>query len=897
MQERIVKITERLLPLIDRFLTGLEWLVKQVVRAWVWLNSLDIPLSPLQWVLLFYVIFGVAYTVSTPVFEANDEIWHFGYVQYIRETGELPVQPNIDNPDSNDQQETTENFYRQHGNQPPLYYGLMALITSPFSIDDVDQYRNLNPHVTINQPDSFGNKNLVLHDETHSMWEGTGLTVQVIRIIGLALGAVTIVTVYEISKYVAPHRPTVAFVAAAITGLNPMFIFVSASVNNDSLAMVLNGLIILLTLRTMRDGFSLRHSLIITFLLGLTAITKVTSLVLIPLLIGVGIYTYRKTDDRQGLIVFLVAMLVFIAGIAGWWYIRNLQLYGELFGIFTMANIAGPRGVTFNLITLLTEYQQFRMSYWGLFGSMNIQIVAIFYMLVDLITFFSVIGCVFLLLQLVAISDFAYARYELSNLMVLISGFLLVWFGVLYFSTLTKASDGRILFPLIAILSPLVAVGFVEIVWWIVFSLRPPNLEFVRAGDAVPKPLLDEAMLWPLRFLGIVTLLTPFTVIASQYIAPDPVITLPETAKPVYAEFGDVALVGYEHIDRRYVPGEDVNVTLYWEVLEQSERDNSIFLSLIDDNLQEIGRYSSYPGAGTLRTSTWEAGQIYPDEYVVGIDQGAYGRYPFDIQVEWENLDVSNPISATSAEGDIIEPVLLDVGAIVSLRVESNPQGFAEILPEFQPSFDQMIRLREFLIDAERNEIVLHWQADSTPDDDYTVFAHVLDEDGNILAQADAPPRLPTGYWRWGESYLTYHTFPENIDILDYTIIVGWYLNDGLTYPRLEYETIVDDEQVFLDSYEIPWDIAFETFELTAEVTAEATDEMETPEANRRPVSGTGESTDEPESTAEETDEAGDAETPEAREETETDDMSEDDIETTDEPSEVEETEEVNEDD
>ncbi len=842
MQERIIKLTQRLLPLLDRFFTGLEWFVKQIIRVWVWFNSLNIPLTPLQWILLFYVIFGIAYTTSTPVFEANDEIWHFGYVQYVRETGEIPVQVF----------DGTETVYEQHGSQPPLYYGLMALLTSPFPIDDVGDYRTLNPHVTRDQPDSFGNKNLVIHDESRPMFEGTSLAVHIIRVIGLVLGAVTIFTVYEISRFIAPHRPTVAFVATALTGLNPMFIFVSASVNNDTLAMTLNGIIILLMLRTMRDGFDIRKTMIIAFILGLTAITKLTSLVLVPVLIGAGLFTYRKTKDRNGLLVFLVVLGIFFAGLSGWWYVRNMQLYGELFGLHTMANIAGTRGVTFNLITLLTEYQQFRMSYWGLFGSMNIQIVAIFYMLVDLITFFSVLGCVFLLLQLIAISDLAYARYELSNLTALISILMILWFGVLYFSTLTNASDGRILFPLITAISPLIAVGFVEMVWWVVFSLRPPNLEFVRAGDAVPKPLLDEAMLWPLRILGIITLLTPFTVIATQYVAPTPVIDLPATVKPVYAEFGDVALVGYEHIDRRYIPGEDVNVTLYWEVLEQSERDNSIFLSLIDDNLQEIGRYSSYPGAGTLRTSTWEIGQIYPDQYVVGIDQGAFGRYPFDIQIEWENLEIDQSISATSAEGDSIAPVLLDIGAIVSLRVESTPQGFAEILPESQPTFEQMIRLREFLIDNEHNEVVLHWQADSTPDDSYTVFAHVLDEDNNIVAQSDAPPRLPTEYWRWGESYLTYHNFPEDIDLLDYRIIVGWYLNDGKFFDRLEYPTVIDEEEVFLDSFEIPWDLAYQVFELTAEVTPEATDEadeFETPEARRQPVSGTGEATDEPDAT------------------------------------------------
>lgn len=858
MQERIVQFSQRLLPLFDRLMMGVEWLLKQIVLAWRWLNSINIPLTPIQWIVVLYVTFGIAYMVSTPVFEANEELWHFGVVQYIRETGELPIQ----------QFDGTDTIYQQHGSQPPLYYALMSLITSPLSIEDVDNYRTLNPHLIDNQPNSFGNKNFVLRDESQPMFEGTGLTVLVIRVVGLALGIVTIVAVYEIGKYIAPQRPTVAFVAAAITGLNPMFIFVSTSVNNDVLAMAFNGVIVLLMLRTLRDGFNRQYSLIIAVLLALTCITKLTSIVLIPVVLGVGYFNYRKTNDRRGVMFYLFTIVIFWALFAGWWYVRNIQLYSEPLGMLTMANIAGPRGVTFSPLTLLTEYQQFRMSYWGLFGAMNIQISPIFYMLADLMSFFSLMGIVFLVLQLLAISDFAYARYELTNLLVLISVSLLLWFGILYWSTLTNASMGRVLFPLIAVISPIIAVGFVEFVWWIIFSLRPPNLEFVRAGDAVPQPLLNEAMLWPLRFLGIVALLTPLTVIASQYGAPLPVTELPPRAHPVYAEFGDVALVGYESIDRRYVPGENVTIKLYWEVLEQSEHDNSIFLSFVDINGQEIGRYSSYPGAGTLRTSVWKQGNVYPDKYVMAIDQGAFGRYPFDLQVEWENLEINQSISATNTEGDMIEPVLLDIGAVVSVRVDGSPQGFAEILPlEIQPNFNGAIRLREFLIDTDRNEVILHWQAETSLNESYTVFVHMLDEDGNIVEQSDVPPSLSTKYWRWGENYLTYHEFPEDFDMLEHTIIVGWYLNDGLSYERLEYKRDTEEGEVYFDTYEIPWDLAYEMFELTAEVTPEVTAEttadadkddqsaeVETPEA-RRSVSGIGEATDEPEVTAEATDE------------------------------------------
>ena len=813
----------RLRPLISR----LQKLWELGRRAWQWANHLQIPLSPLQWILLFYAIFGLAYAGATPIFEADDELWHFGVVQHLRQAGDLPRQVF----------DGRETIYAQHGSQPPLYYALAALLTAPIDIADADDYRQLNPHVSADQPEAFGNKNRVIHARSESLWQGAGLAVLIIRFLGLALGLGTITLVYKISLYLAPQRPTVAFVAAALTGLNPMFIFVSASVNNDALAMLLNGALIWLILRCLRDGCKAPYSLAIGVVFALSCLTKLTALTLLPVLLSLGAFDFYRRRDRRGLLIYGACLLLFWIAIAGWWVLRNMQLYDEPLGMMMMANIAGPRGMTFSPVDLLTEFQRFRMSYWGLFGAQNIQVTAIFYLLLDLMTFSSVVGCLFLILQLLAISDFAYARYELRQLLALLGAAALLWLGILYWNLLTPASDGRVLFPLIAVISPLLAVGFVEVVWWIVFSLRPPNLEFVRAGDAVPRDLLHRAMSWQLRFLGLVALLAPFTVIASQYHAPQPIAAIPAFARPVYAEFGDVALVAYERSDRRYSPGDRVRVKLYWQVLSQSARDNSLLLSLMDDNNQVIGRYTTYPGAGALRSSRWQPGALYPDEYLIAIHTGASGRYPFDLRVQWAHEPSDEAIAATDADGQRIEPVLLDIGAVVSLRMQTTLTGFIEIPADDQPSFDESLRLQQFLLDQELNEIILHWKTDAAPADDFTVFLHVLDENGAIAAQADGPPRLPTHYWRWGESYFTYHQLPEDLDLLQHQVIVGWYLNDGETYPKTEFRVDGEEGEAYLDAYTLPWEIVLESMQLTAEaaLTQEAATPAETAEAPSPP--------------------------------------------------------------
>lgn len=852
MLAKIAGLGQTFRILKNHALRGLARMIALARVLWRWADSIDIPLSPLQWILLLYFVFGALYLGATPVFEANDEIWHFGFVQHVRQRGSLPVQ----------QFDGRDTLYQQHGSQPPLYYILMALVTSPVDIDDADQYRLLNPHVNKLQPESFGNKNLIVHDKTLSMFRGAGLAVLIIRALGLVMGAATIALVFKVGELIAPQRPTVAFVAAALTGMNPMFIFVSASVTNDSLAMLLNSALILLLLRTLRDGFRLRYSLAIALLFAVSCLTKLTVFAVLPVFLGAAFFAQRKTNDRRGALIFFSLVVLLWLLIAGWWFVRSVQTYGEPFGIITMANMAGPRDITFNLVEIFADFQQFRMSFWGLFGALNIQVTGIFYVLLDIMTVFSVIGFVFLILQLLAISDFAYARYELAHLLTLSCALAFAVLGILFWSTLTRAVEGRMLFPLVAVVIPLLAVGLVEIVWWIVFFLRPPNLEFVRAGDAVPKELLHDTMVWQLRILGAVALFAPLTVIAGQYAAPQPVKEIPDKALPVYAEFGDVTLVAYERVDRRYSTGDRVHFKLYWQVSQPSTADYSILLSLVDDNQQEIGRYATFPGAGTLRTSRWQAGAIYPDEYLISIYNAAHGRYPFDLRIQWKDVAEGTTIPPTNSDGKLIEPVLLEIGAVVAARSQAVSGAANEIQGDMQPKFDESILLESFQLDLELNEIILNWKAESAPSESYTVFAHMLDEDENIIAQADASPRLPTEYWRWGESYKTYHRFPGEFNMIDHRVIVGLYVNDGLSYPRAEYRVTVDDsedeaeepaaiavavvgsdsieepeqeseaepEVMILDSFAIPWDIASEVLALTPtpEPTAEGGDKEAT---------------------------------------------------------------------
>jgi hypothetical protein len=75
-----------------------------------------------------------------------------------------------------------------------------------------------------------------------------------------------------------------------------------------------------------------------------------------------------------------------------------------------------------------------------------------------------------------------------------------------------------------------------------------------------------------------------------------------------------------------------------------------------------------------------------------------------------------------------------------------------------------------------------HWRASAPVDFDYTAFAHLLDAQGNKIAQLDWQPHdrmglLPTSAWPLGWPVTDAQQLPLPPDLAagDYTLLVGFY--------------------------------------------------------------------------------------------------------------------------
>jgi hypothetical protein len=76
--------------------------------------------------------------------------------------------------------------------------------------------------------------------------------------------------------------------------------------------------------------------------------------------------------------------------------------------------------------------------------------------------------------------------------------------------------------------------------------------------------------------------------------------------------------------------------------------------------------------------------------------------------------------------------------------------------------------------------LTLYWRATAPVEENYVVFVHLVDSQGNVVAQGDGPPVSgfrPTSSWRAGEAFVDAHTFtlPGSLGDGPYTLWIGLY--------------------------------------------------------------------------------------------------------------------------
>ena len=180
--------------------------------------------------------FAIAYTRITPIGASPDEVSHLHYITGISDHFRLP-------PASEPERQ-----------QPPLYYLLGAVVAKL-----------------------------------------TGDDARLIRLLSVALGVLTILTVYAVTRRLFPLRPGLAVGAAALVALLPETQYLAGGINDDNLAWLAGALLVLAGIIVMQsEVLTPRLALGVGLAVALAVLAKETVWVLAALLLVVVVVRHGR---------------------------------------------------------------------------------------------------------------------------------------------------------------------------------------------------------------------------------------------------------------------------------------------------------------------------------------------------------------------------------------------------------------------------------------------------------------------------------------------------------------------------------------------------------------------------------------------------------------------------
>ena len=336
-----------------------------------------------------YLGVGVLYAVYTPSWQAPDEPAHYNYVAQVTGEGCCPVIAPGDwdaayldalkaaqFPEDAD---LSPIEYEDH--QPPLYY----LLASP-------------------------------------IYRATGGSLLALRLFSVTLGAGVVTVAYLAGVRLLPRRQPLALAAAAFVAFIPQHVAMLASVNNDSLAELIMGILLVAVLAYLGNPVTARtsgeesalpdplrpHPATLGLTIGLAFLTKLTVYSPAVLAVAVAVLLRWRLERRSARWLLTQAVWAGIPALAlgALWWGRNVAVYGwpdflgqtahasTVVGQLRTTELVAQIGVGSYLARfLLWTYR----SFWGQFGWMAVPMSQPVYLLIGLFLLSDAAGLVWLL--------------------------------------------------------------------------------------------------------------------------------------------------------------------------------------------------------------------------------------------------------------------------------------------------------------------------------------------------------------------------------------------------------------------------------------------------------------------------------------------------------------------
>jgi 4-amino-4-deoxy-L-arabinose transferase-like glycosyltransferase len=719
-------------------------------------------------ILLVFSSLALIYSITTPVFEGPDEIWHYAFADHLANGGGLPVF-DVNQPAT----------FLRNGAHPPLYYWLVAAVIAPIDRSDFpDQfYFNLaSPKIT---PGGQSERpNLFIHTAREDFpYHNTTLAVHLARLISIVLSVITIVGVWKAAHLLLPDRDRLVIGATAIVAFVPQFVYGSATVNNDALAAAAATWLVFALLRWLKER-TVRWAIISGALLGITLLSKIGMVAILPLpfiaLLVSNNYKILQTSSYKknlrvcvsawlksilwkqivvsGFIIYIIAF-----AIAGWWYVRNWTLYGDPLAWKQWQVLTGVGRVPPSIGDFIHDML-------GLFGTFWVD----FSLRVDRTWVWGF--AIFALIALGGLIRRAMRRdwpsIDWRGLII-----ALLWFGLLLASAVRYSFSiydihGRLLYPALSTIGVVLILGLSG---W---------------KEIVGRRLIFGTIA---GFIAI-NMIVPFSIIQPAYAHPI-VAALPDGTTTASIKFNDVELIGYQLKNDRVKSGEPIEVQTYWRSSasnSQSTTALTAIVSLVQPDGTLVDHSDQVLGTDAYPSWAWQPNEIVATKFLIPAESEVTSAADVRLSVRGESAQL-----ILSPAGEAI-----DLGRIVVQNDRA-----CQIDQSVNATFGGSIKLVGYRIEqskgvGEPSRVILCWQAIKPTAIDYTVFVHVIDNQDGLIT-SDAQPlngNYPTSAWVAGDQIEDSHPLPAVVDLVAKRVSVGLYRLD--TGERLTIEGTHETEFV-----------------------------------------------------------------------------------------------------
>ena len=604
-------------------------------REHLWIASL----------ILVFALLAAYFSVAVPAFETPDEFQHLAFVQHVVTWYDLPrSEPN------------TPGLWQQQGTQAPLYYIVGAILTGWIDQSDFPVLADrINPHLGWESP---VNRNFFLaHHDDGWPWSDAFLALHILRLWSVLLCCVVLWATYRFVRLFL--NPSLALPATAVVAFVPQFVFIGAAASNDNLIAAAASVLIWRLAEWLRFGdhphgpqdrpLAVRQGWWLGAWLGIALGAKLSGLGLVAvILLALAWVAWRRGDGRlvidMGWRIAIPVVLV-----SGWWYVRNLFMYGDpLAWNIWEANIV-LRTTPLTLAEFNRELPDMFRSFWGVFGWTTLPYPETVYTTLGILSLCT--SACFVAWMFQRARRLEPEKYLFHEVRFMQGTLAFVWLGILLvswlrFMTVAVATQGRYLFPAFPALALVVGLGA---------TILPSGVRKILA--VVPVGLF---------FLAAAT---PAWIIVPAFVPPEPLRYTNadwEMRRDRTGPVGDQPSMRLSAVDlpTTVTPGEPAQVHLQLAALRPPQFDWALFLHLRDRDGNIVAQFDSFPGGGLWPTTQWLVQEERQEQATVtvpsDIEPGSelawvFGLYlpPHWTRTHWVDANHSGPINRDATPNEL----------------------------------------------------------------------------------------------------------------------------------------------------------------------------------------------------------------------------------------------------